>query len=166
ALAGPAVGSGGGTREGLEIVLEFVGIVGESLEIFTLQDDGAGVAGGIGVERGGSLIVDHNFFFADFEGQGGIEFLRLSGDEGDGGIVKGGESLRDYFDGVFSGSEIFGFVDTIAIGGDGDGLAGGSGDDYGGVGDGASGWVGDLAAQRGRGGLCAQRDRREGEGEQ
>ncbi len=48
-----AVGAGSRAGQGLQLILQLVGIVGEGIEVLALDHDGVGVVIRTGVDRGG-----------------------------------------------------------------------------------------------------------------
>ena len=73
-----AVGPRRRPGQGLQIGLQFVGIIGKRFEVFALDDDGAGVAGGIYVEGGGGLVGDDDFLSLGLDGEFRVELLGLA----------------------------------------------------------------------------------------
>ena len=52
-----SVRSGGWARQGVELVLKFIGIVGERIQVLPLDDHGIGVVGGTGIHA--DSLVGH-----------------------------------------------------------------------------------------------------------
>ncbi len=152
---GANVGIGAGN--GLELLGELVGIVGEGVEVGALHDDGIAIFVGAGVELVG---IDDDLLLLHFEREGERDVLRLAGLDGDVLQARGTESWRVRFDDVDAGGEVGEREVALAGGGgvDGGGRCGsGEGDGDGGVGnDGAGGiddGAGDAAGgERARGG--------------
>ncbi len=53
----PAVRSSRGSGQRRQLVGQFIGIVGERVQVLALEDDGAGVAAGLHVDRGDSSVT-------------------------------------------------------------------------------------------------------------
>ena len=86
-----AVGSGGRTGESLQFAGEFVGIVGEGIEVLALEDDGVGVAGGFDA-HGGRLVGDHYVLLLRLNGHGDVDALGLARGDGQRLGLKGSEA--------------------------------------------------------------------------
>jgi hypothetical protein len=154
-----AIGTCGGAGERGELVLQFVGIVGERVEIFAFDNDGAGI--GVGSSADGSVLgLDLDLLLLHLNLKGGVEIFHLAGGDDDAGHAIRGKSRSSNPHAVGTGSEAVDRVGSPCIrGGLGGDFAFAAEDDDAGTGnDGARG-IGDLTANAagglaGRGGWC------------
>jgi hypothetical protein len=87
----PAVGTGRGSGQSRQFVGKLVGIVGESIQVRTLEDDGAGVAAGLHVDHG-RLIGNRYALLLNLHGHGNVHTLDLTGRKLNGRRSKGSEA--------------------------------------------------------------------------
>ena len=99
-----AAGVGVGARDGLELLGELIGIVGEHVEVGAFEDEGVAVLLGAGVE-GVVVGVDGDLLLLHFDDEGEGEAAGLAGLQDDVRGVKGAETGGGGGDGPCAGSE-------------------------------------------------------------
>ena len=143
----PPFGPAEGPARASQIGLQFVGIVGQSFEFLAGDDDGAGVALGIDVDRGRG-VGNLYFLRLHFDGQRNVQAQGLIRDL-DIVVFVQGESLEPRQSSVYlPGAQSLEFIHALSVGLDRDGRASRRRHDDGGAGDSGAGLIGDLSAQR------------------
>ena len=104
-----AIGASSGAGECGEFAGEFVGVVGEGVEVCTLDDDGVRVTASFDVD-GGGLIGDDDALLVGFDGHGDVDAFGLSGGDGDGLGCEGREATGGCEDDVVTLNEAVKFI--------------------------------------------------------
>ena len=73
-----AVGSGRWAGQGRQFVGELVGIVGERIEIATLEHEGAGIGAGLGADRRRSFVGDDHLLLGLLDSHLDVDVFRLA----------------------------------------------------------------------------------------
>ena len=109
-----AVGPGGRAGQRLQVLLQFVRIVGKSVEVLSGKHDGAGIALWSHVDAS-RIAADLDLFFLHKNLHGDVQALRLAGSDLHPRICISVESLGGDLHGVGTGGEVLHFVDSVAV---------------------------------------------------